>query len=318
MLTNMKRLTLIVALSIVTIFSLSGCNSFDMPLSKEEALKVKEASIEKEFENEDNGGQTSYTLSISDKAMTKKEHVTDETEKSEEKAVQTEETSDDNKEKVTETKDHETNNQDSNNNKSEKQTTATPKTEQRDNENQTVAKSDTTTQTTSTKNSKSESKSETDKTNSNKTAKQKDDDKSNETTKEKQDEPSDSDTKQPTPKETVTYSIVISDTEIPLPPTEVEINEGDTVLDALIKITMEKKIQMDYRGGQGATAYVEGIDNLYEFDRGQGSGWMYRVNGIFPDRGAGVVPLLPGDRVEWLYTTNLGVDLGADLQPFRR
>ena len=75
---------------------------------------------------------------------------------------------------------------------------------------------------------------------------------------------------------------------------------------------------MDYRGGQGATAYIEGIDNVYEFDRGQGSGWMYRVNGIFPDRGAGVVPLQDGDRVEWLYTTNLGVDLKADLKPFRR
>lgn len=116
----------------------------------------------------------------------------------------------------------------------------------------------------------------------------------------------------------VVYSIVISSTEVPLAPTEMDIQDGDSVLSALIAITKNKKIQMDYRGGQGATAYVEGIDNVYEFDRGQGSGWMYRVNGIFPDRGAGVVPLQDGDRVEWLYTTNLGVDLNANLQPFRR
>ncbi|WP_305849688.1 DUF4430 domain-containing protein [Sporosarcina sp. PTS2304] len=116
----------------------------------------------------------------------------------------------------------------------------------------------------------------------------------------------------------IVYSIVISSTEVPLPPTEMVIKDGDTVLAALIDITRKHKVQMDYRGGQGATAYVEGIDNVYEFDRGQGSGWMYRVNGIFPDRGAGVVPLLDGDRVEWLYTTNLGVDLNADLKPFRR
>lgn len=116
----------------------------------------------------------------------------------------------------------------------------------------------------------------------------------------------------------VVYSIVISSTEVPLAPTEMDIEDGDSVLSALIAITKSKKIQMDYRGGQGATAYVEGIDNVYEFDRGQGSGWMYRVNGIFPDRGAGVVPLHDGDRVEWLYTTNLGVDLNANLQPFRR
>ena len=119
-------------------------------------------------------------------------------------------------------------------------------------------------------------------------------------------------------KDTIVHSIVISSSEVPLPPTEMEIQKGDTVLQALISITMEKAIQMDYRGGQGASAYVQGLDNVYEFDRGQGSGWMYRVNGIFPDRGAGVVPLLDGDRVEWLYTTNLGEDLGADLQPFRR
>ena len=118
--------------------------------------------------------------------------------------------------------------------------------------------------------------------------------------------------------DTIVYSIVISANEVPLQPTEVEIDEGETVLSALIKITKQHKIQMDYRGGQGATAYIEGIDNVYEFDRGQGSGWMYRVNGIFPDRGAGVVPLQDGDRVEWLYTTNLGVDLKADLKPFRR
>ena len=117
---------------------------------------------------------------------------------------------------------------------------------------------------------------------------------------------------------TIVYSIVISSSEIPLPPTMMGITEGDTVLQALIDITKEKKIQMDYRGGRGATAYIEGIQNVYEFDRGQGSGWMYRVNGIFPDRGAGVVKLLDGDRIEWLYTTNLGEDLNADLKPFRR
>lgn len=119
-------------------------------------------------------------------------------------------------------------------------------------------------------------------------------------------------------KNTVVYSIVISSNEVPLPPTEVEITDGESVLDVLIKVTKAKEIQMDYRGGRGGTAYVEGIDNVYEFDRGQGSGWMFRVNGIFPDRGAGVVPLYAGDRVEWLYTTNLGKDLGANLQPFRR
>lgn len=120
------------------------------------------------------------------------------------------------------------------------------------------------------------------------------------------------------PGEVVTYSIVISEDEIPLSPTKMEIKPGDSVLQALIHITKSHKIQMDYRGGQGSTAYIEGIANVYEFDRGQGSGWMYRINGSFPDRGAGAVTLCDGDKVEWLYTTNLGQDLQADLKPVRR
>ncbi|GGA92522.1 DUF4430 domain-containing protein [Ornithinibacillus halotolerans] len=117
---------------------------------------------------------------------------------------------------------------------------------------------------------------------------------------------------------TIEHSITISEetNEIPLPLVDVEIEEGDTVIDALIKATEEYEIPLSYIGEE-SSVYVEGIDDVYEFDRGPGSGWMYRVNGIFPNRGAGVIKLVPGDRVEWLYTTNLGQDIGADLKPFR-
>lgn len=118
-------------------------------------------------------------------------------------------------------------------------------------------------------------------------------------------------------KDTVTISIVISSKEVPLSPTNIEINSGDKVLDVFYKATNEAGIQQSVRGAAG-TAYIEGIANVYEFDRGQGSGWMYRINGIFPDRGVGVVPVENGDRIELLYTTDLGKDLNANLQPFRR
>ncbi|GED12402.1 DUF4430 domain-containing protein [Aneurinibacillus migulanus] len=113
---------------------------------------------------------------------------------------------------------------------------------------------------------------------------------------------------------TVLFSIV-ADKErgTVLPPTVVEIKDGETVLDALKRITREKKIQMEYRGVK-ATAYIEGIDNLYEFDRGAKSGWMYRVNGIFPNKSAGIFPVKDGDKVEWLYTVDLGKDVGAELK----
>ncbi|MNJ39612.1 hypothetical protein D3C77_344900 [compost metagenome] len=91
---------------------------------------------------------------------------------------------------------------------------------------------------------------------------------------------------------------------------EVEIGDSKTVLDVLKKATRSTKMQMEYTGS-GATAYVQGIDNLYEFDRGSGSGWMYSVNGKFPNRSAGVWPLKSGDHIRWLYTEDLGKDLGA-------
>lgn len=131
---------------------------------------------------------------------------------------------------------------------------------------------------------------------------------------------SSSSNKKPTPqpkKDTVTISIVISSSEVPLGATSVEIEEGDKVLDPFVKISKARGIQYSVRGG-GSSAYIEGIANVYEFDRGQGSGWMYRINGVFPDRGVGAVPVQNGDRIEFLYTTDLGKDLGANLQPFRR
>ena len=128
---------------------------------------------------------------------------------------------------------------------------------------------------------------------------------------------------QPTPiyenqsTQTLQHSITISSTEIPMPLSTVEVHEGDTVLSVLKRSVKANDIKMKYRGGDGETAYVESINEVAEFDRGQGSGWMYSVNGTFPNRGAGVIKLIPGDKVEWKYTTDLGKDLNADLFPFR-
>ena len=116
---------------------------------------------------------------------------------------------------------------------------------------------------------------------------------------------------------TLEHSITISSTEVPMPLASVEVREGDTVLSVLKRSVESRGIHMQYSGGDGETAYVEGIDEVYEFSRGQGSGWMYSVNGIFPNRGAGVIKLIPGDKVEWKYTVDLGKDLNADLYPFR-
>ncbi|MBJ6361867.1 DUF4430 domain-containing protein [Paenibacillus sp. GCM10012307] len=113
--------------------------------------------------------------------------------------------------------------------------------------------------------------------------------------------------------DTVNFTIVgPSDVGDILKTTEVKIEKNDTVLDVLKRVTRANKIHMEFRG-RGATAYIEGIDNIYEFDYGSGSGWMYNINGKYPNRGAGVWSVKAGDKIEWRYTEDLGKDLGVEM-----
>ena len=56
-------------------------------------------------------------------------------------------------------------------------------------------------------------------------------------------------------------------------------------------------------------AYIAGINYLYEFDFGELSGWTYRVNGEVPSVGCDKYELKDGDKVEWIYTCELGKDI---------
>ena len=86
------------------------------------------------------------------------------------------------------------------------------------------------------------------------------------------------------------------------------VNGEKTTLDAGITYATnpEKTEQHLYN-----SAYVEGINNLYEFDVGSLSGWMYSVNGWFPNYGCSRYALQNGDVVEWVYTCDLGYDVGG-------
>ena len=96
----------------------------------------------------------------------------------------------------------------------------------------------------------------------------------------------------------------IPDSAVILPKTSYKIAENATVYDVLVQAAKENQLQLDCRG-----TYVAGISHLYEFDFGNLSGWMYRVNGVFPDVGCGEYQLSDDDRIEWLYTCDLGRDL---------
>ena len=100
----------------------------------------------------------------------------------------------------------------------------------------------------------------------------------------------------------------IPDDGVILGETTFSVSEGDTAFDVLMDAAKTCDIAVDYRGSQGA-AYIAGINYLYELDYGDLSGWMYRVNGVFPDVGCQSCYLYDGDRIEWLYTTEIGKDL---------
>ena len=75
-------------------------------------------------------------------------------------------------------------------------------------------------------------------------------------------------------------------------------------------MTRGKRIPIDYSGNKN-NAYIKGINHIYEFDCGKQSGWMYRVNGNFPNYGVGHYNLNGGENIEFLYTCDLGYDIGG-------
>jgi len=97
-----------------------------------------------------------------------------------------------------------------------------------------------------------------------------------------------------------------------LKPLEVTFLEGESVFNILLRTCKQQGIHMEFvNTPMYNSAYIEGIHNLYEFDCGQLSGWIYKVNGWSPNYGCSRYALQEGDIVEWVYTCNLGIDVDA-------
>lgn len=93
----------------------------------------------------------------------------------------------------------------------------------------------------------------------------------------------------------------------------VEFYEGESVFDVLLRETRKNKIHMEFNMTPIYNSnYVEGINNIYEFDCGELSGWMYKVNGWFPSYGSSRYELKDGDKIVWEYTCDLGRDIGGE------
>lgn len=89
--------------------------------------------------------------------------------------------------------------------------------------------------------------------------------------------------------------------------TTVRANEADSVYEVLTRTAAQHQIQLEADAG----SYIKGIGYLYEFSCGALSGWIYKVNGVVPSIGCAEYKLQPGDTIEWLYTCDLGRDVGA-------
>ena len=98
-----------------------------------------------------------------------------------------------------------------------------------------------------------------------------------------------------------------------LPVTEVEFTGGNSVFDVFRQVLREEKIHFEYVDASAYdSVYIEGIGNLYEFDCGPQSGWMYSVNGTYPGLGCSAYTLADGDVIVFSYTLDLGADVGAE------
>ena len=111
------------------------------------------------------------------------------------------------------------------------------------------------------------------------------------------------------------YEKYVPSDGIILEETEYVLRPNDTVYDLLDRAVRYNKIQMEYQGANEnsfGSVYIKGINYLYEFSCGPLSGWMYRVNGKFPNYGCSKYELKDGDVVEWVYTCDLERDVGSN------
>ena len=94
---------------------------------------------------------------------------------------------------------------------------------------------------------------------------------------------------------------------------EVEFFEGESVFNVLQRTLKQNKQHLEFaQSPLYNSAYIEGICNLYQFDCGSLSGWMYRVNDWYPNYGCSQYVVQAGDVIVWDFTCDLGADLGVE------
>lgn len=104
-------------------------------------------------------------------------------------------------------------------------------------------------------------------------------------------------------------AVILPSDGVMLGKTAVTLSRGASAFDVLRIAAYAVGLHLEFEttplyGG----VYIEGIGNLYALDCGSLSGWVYAVNGVFPNISASAYTLEEGDNVEWIYTCDLGRD----------
>mgnify|MGYP002673693889 FL=1 len=83
----------------------------------------------------------------------------------------------------------------------------------------------------------------------------------------------------------------------------VKVDKGASVYDVLEKACKAKGVALDADYTPAYKSYyVRGIGHIYEKQAGSMSGWIYKVNGTAPNKGASAYKVSEGDVISWKYT----------------
>lgn len=113
---------------------------------------------------------------------------------------------------------------------------------------------------------------------------------------------------------TVQITVKGYDDKIIIEKENIEITEGDSVIDITQKALSDKKIPFEQTGG-----FIKSIDGQKQMDKGPKSGWRYALNSEFPSLGAGSVKVKDKDEIQWIFAIDMNDNGGlvSDNEPKR-
>ena len=99
-----------------------------------------------------------------------------------------------------------------------------------------------------------------------------------------------------------------------LPAMSVAFTDGENVYEVLRRACLSSCIEINYNYAVTLSGYyIRELGGLSEMDCGPTSGWMYKVNGWYPNYGCAKYLVDDGDVIVWSYSCDgLGEDLGIE------